>query len=614
MLMQSQCRIKSERFAMDNHFLLFAAIFLSAAVLSVPISKKLGLGTVLGYLIAGLIIGPSGFSLIKDVEAIYHFSEFGVVLFMFVIGLELDLKKLWSMRMSILGVGGAQVLFTFILSFLACIGMGYGWTLSVVIGMALSLSSTAMTLQIFREKNWLGTSAGQSAFSILLFQDIVVILFLALLPLLAVGGAESAQEGTGFVQFLKIIFVFVVLFTVGRKVLRWLFDRIASLHLREIFTALSLLLIISMALLMQYLEISMAMGAFLAGVLLADSEYKHALETDIEPFKGILLGLFFISVGMTIDLIVVQTNTIALLGLIVVAVVAKVIVLITMSRVLKIPSEQRLFYALSLSQVGEFAFVLFGVAKGLNILSIPDSNLLTAAAAFSMLTTPFFVFFHDKFYARTKKPLPDADKIENEFNPVIIAGFGRFGQIIGRLLYALQIQVTVLDHEPSQIEMLRRFGFKIYFGDATRLDLLEAAGAKQAKILVVAIDDVEENLKLVDLAQAHFPHLKIFARARNVQHVYDLLDRKVESVERETFESSLKLGVEILKEMGWPAYQAHVNAHKFKAHNWKLLLELHKHRGNEQTVVAKAKQARVDLEKMFAEDKSFFEKKNEGWS
>ena len=382
---------------MDKHFLFSALIFLSAAVLSVPISKRLGLGTVLGYLIAGLIIGPWGFAFIKDVEEVYHFSEFGVVLFMFVIGLELDLKKLWSMKMSILGVGGGEVLFTFAMSAFWSWLLGYSWNISLVIGMAFSLSSTAMTLQIFKEKNWLATSAGQSAFSILLFQDIVVILFLALLPLLSGNGSTIVHGDSGLFQFIKIVVVFVLLFTAGRKILRWLFDRIASLHLREIFTALSLLLIISMAALMESLEISAAMGAFLAGVLLADSEYKHALETDIEPFKGILLGLFFISVGMSIDLQIVKQNPTALLGLVVAALAVKIIVLWLMARFLNLPRDQRLFYALSLSQVGEFSFVLFGVAKDFKILTDSQASLLLAVAAFSMLTTPIFVFLHDRF-------------------------------------------------------------------------------------------------------------------------------------------------------------------------------------------------------------------------
>lgn len=598
-----------------TNYLLSALVFLAATVISVPISKRLGLGSVLGYLIAGCIIGPWGLKLIANVSDILHFSEFGVVLLLFLIGLELEPKKLWHMRTPIFGMGGAQVLLNTIVFAAVGVFIGYSFSISLLAGMGFSLSSTAIALQVLKEKNQLSSTSGQSAFSILLFQDIAVIPMIALLPIL---GVSSDVVSTGSEKVLAAIKVFGTIagiIVLGRLLLRHLLRFVASIHLREIFTAFALLLVVGMSALMQWLDISMALGAFLAGVLLADSEYRHALETDIEPFKGLLLGLFFISVGMSIDFGSILQNPIFVLGLAVGLLLIKALVHYFVGIFFKLPKLQLPFFSLVLAQGGEFAFVLFGAAQTFQIIDQELAGMLVAAVAVSMLATPFVVMFHEYVLDPWLNPTHEreADQMVSRNHPVIIAGFGRYGQIVGRLLFANKISATVLDHEPDQIESLRRFGFKVYFGDATRLDLLESAGARDAKILVVAIDKVEDCLKLVDIAQQHFPHLKIFARARNVQHCYDLIDRKVHVFERELFDSSLRMGVEVLKSMGFPAYTAVSAGHKFREHNLKMIEMLHPSRSDQDGLIAKAKQARIDLEKMFEEEALLIKQQEEGW-
>ncbi|MGE3975779.1 MAG: glutathione-regulated potassium-efflux system protein KefC [Bdellovibrionales bacterium] len=598
-----------------EHFLLNALVFLLSAIISVPIFHRLGLGSVLGYLVAGVVIGPWGLKLISNVTDILHFSEFGVVLLLFIIGLELEPKKLWQLRVPIFGMGGAQVLLnTFVFTLLGIL-LGYSWSVSFLVGMGFSLSSTAIALQVLKEKNQLTTTSGQAAFSILLFQDIAVIAMIALLPILGVSNNASSTGSEKALVALKVFGVLLTVITVGRILLRHILRIIASTHMRDIFTAFALFLVFGMAALMHWLEISMALGAFLAGVLLADSEYRHALETDIEPFKGLLLGLFFISVGMSIDFGSIQNQPFLILALALSVFILKTAVHFAVGRFFRLPKMQLPFFSLVIAQVGEFAFVLFGAAQAFKILSGDIVGVLLATVAFSMLATPFVVKFHDFVIEPFLNPKKErvADTIEEQNNPVIIAGFGRFGQIVGRLLFANKIPATILDHEPDQIESLRRFGFKVYYGDATRLDLLESAGAANAKVLVVAIDNVADNLKLIDLAKQHFPHLTIFARARNVQHVYELLDRKVHLFERETFESSLRLGVDVLKHLGYPAYQAVTASHKFREHNNQMIRDIHPTRKDQVQLVAKAKQAGADLEKMFEEDAMVLKQQEEGW-
>jgi glutathione-regulated potassium-efflux system ancillary protein KefC len=606
---------------MGHGLLRDALIFLAAAVVFVPLFLRLGLGSVLGYLIGGLVIGPWGAGFIHDVEHVMHFSEFGVVLFLFLVGLELEPRRLWSLRVPIFGMGTAQVLGCAAVIASAGLALGVTPAAALVAGLGLALSSTAIALQVMKERDWLETRGGNSAFSILLFQDIAVIPMLAVLPMLAPGaGAGSANTASPAWQGALLtvgVLAGVVMF--GRVLLRPLLRAVAAAHLREVFTALALLLVVAMAGLMQWLELSMGLGAFMAGVLLADSEYRHALETDIEPFKGLLLGLFFMSVGMSIDVGAVKADPLPVLGIVLGLTVAKLGVHAVVARLFGLPAGQRPFFALVIGQVGEFAFVLFSTAAALGVLAPGQTAPLVAAAALSMLLSPISVtvfsrFIEPRWARRQAGAASGPDVIHNDRPAVLIAGFGRFGQIVGRLLYANGVTATVLDHEPDQIELLRRFGFKVYFGDATRVDLLHAAGASDAKILVVAIDDVEAGLRLIDEAHQQFPHLKIYARARNVQHVYGLLDRpSVVAFERETFDSSLSLGAEVLRGLGYTAHGAWRAANRFRDHNLEMLRELHKLRQDQGALVARARQVRDDLTAMFERERDARDRHGEGW-
>jgi glutathione-regulated potassium-efflux system ancillary protein KefC len=599
---------------MENNLLFSASIYLLAAVVAVPIAKRLGLGAVLGYLIAGMAIGPWGLRLIEDVQIILHFSEFGVVLLLFVIGLELDSKRLWSLRRPIFGWGGAQVLGCSAALFAAGMALGADWRTALIAALGLSLSSTAIALATLDERNLMTTPAGNAGFSILLFQDIAAIPMIALIPLLGV--AETQGETEGWLGGLKVVGVIAALIVGGRYLIRPILRIIAKTGMREIFTAFALLLVISIALLMESVNMSMALGTFLAGVLLAESEYRHALESDLEPFKGLLLGLFFIAVGMSVDFGLFLTKPWHILGLVLVFLTAKMAVLYGLSKCFKLPRSQQSLFTFLLAQGGEFAFVVFSTATSAKVFSPDTSALLVVVVALSMVATPLLLVLYDKWLEPRLQNLdkrPD-DEMTPQDNPVIIAGFGRFGQIIGRLLYANRIHATVLDHDPDQIDLLRKFGFKIFYGDATRADLLHSAGASKARVLVVAIDDVEASLKLVDVARRRFPHLRIVARARNITHCYQLMDRGVTILERETFEASLQLGRRVLQELGFGAYQARQTAMKFRAHNIKTMHAVYPHYKDQQQLVSLAKQAREELEEMFARDRQARdEPQKDGW-
>lgn len=599
---------------MENNLLLNALIYLLAAVIAVPIAKRLGLGAVLGYLLAGMAIGPWGFRLIEDVQVILHFSEFGVVLLLFVIGLELEPKRLWAMRRPIFGWGGAQVIGCAGALFLVGLAFGVDWRTALIASLGLSLSSTAIALATLEERNLMTTPAGSASFSILLFQDIAAIPMIALIPLLGVADAQGETEG--WLGGLKVIGVIAALIVGGRYLIRPIMRIIAKTGMREIFTAFALLLVISIALLMESVNMSMALGTFLAGVLLAESEYRHALESDLEPFKGLLLGLFFIAVGMSVDFGLFLTKPLQIIGLVLIFLFLKMSVLYFLSVHFSIPKVQRSLFTFLLAQGGEFAFVVFATATSAKVFSAETSALLVVVVALSMVATPLLLVIYDKWiepHLRSLSKPPD-DEITSQDNPVIIAGFGRFGQIIGRLLYANRITSTVLDHDPDQIELLRKFGFKIFYGDATRADLLLSAGADKAKVLVIAIDDVEDSLALVDIAKEHFPNLSIIARARNVGHCYQLMDRGVTIFERETFEASLQLGRQVLEHLGFGVYQARQTAMRFRSHNIKTIHAVYPHYKDQQQVVSIAKQARDELEEMFNRDKEAREAAHKsGW-
>ena len=565
---------------MDNHSLLFNAfVYLLAAVIAVPVSRRMGFGAVLGYLLAGVVIGPWGLALIREAEHILHFAEFGVVLLLFAIGLELNPRRLWAMRNPIFGLGAAQVTITAILLSGIGIASGLDFSVAVVAAMGLSLSSTAMALQLLAERNLLPTPAGHGGFSILLFQDIAVIPMLAVIPLLGVGAANETGGQFDWLALLQAVGVIVLIIVGGHFALRPVLRLVAATELREVFTAFTLLLVIATSLLMQSVGMSMALGAFLAGVLLAESEYRHALESDIEPFKGLLLGLFFIAVGMSIDFGILLRDPLMIAGLALGLVALKSIILYALGRVYGLPASQLPMFALVLSQGGEFAFVLFGVAQTFAVFHASITDTLIVTVALSMLTTPLLMVLNDRFIAPRldKRPAPPMDEMEDQGHPVIIAGFGRFGQIVGRLLHANGIDATVLEHDPDHIETLRRFRFKVFYGDACRLDLLRAAGAENARVLVIAIDDREGTLRLAELVRENFPHLQIISRAWDLTHVFELLEQGVCAFERETFEGALRLGEATLKHLGFTAWRAKQAAHRFRAHDEETLREVYQH-------------------------------------
>ena len=588
-----------------------ALIYLSAAVLCVPLAKRLGLGSVLGYLIAGTLIGPWGLAFVDDVESIMHFSEFGVVLMLFLIGLELDSKRLWAMRREVFVNGSLQMAGCAALLIAGGVAFGLDWKLALVAGLALSLSSTAIAVQTMGERNLLPTPTGRSAFAILLFQDIAAIPLLAAIPLMATHAAATTTPG---LDALKAIAAIAGIIVVGRYLTRPALRLIAAADTREVFTAFALLLVLGISQLMSLVGLSMALGAFLAGVLLASSEYRHALETDIEPFKGLLLGLFFISVGMAIDfgLLLARPGSIALLlaGFL----ILKTVMLWGLARFIGITAKQRWLFALLLSQGGEFAFVVFATAQGAGILDRETGGLLTIAVALSMACTPLLLMLRDRLADRLASAQQvEADIIDEDAGgAVLIAGFGRFGQIVGRLLFANGMHAVVLDHDPDQIEMLRKFGFKVFYGDATRLDLLNAAGAGKARLLVNAIDDVDDSLALVDLARANFPQLRIIARARNVRHYVELRSRRVEVIERETFEAALKTGRHVLEALGVDAYRAREMADSFRRHNVTTMDALIPHFHDENQMLSVAKAGREELEELFSRDREKFEESSRG--
>ncbi|MES2831813.1 MAG: glutathione-regulated potassium-efflux system protein KefC [Pseudomonadota bacterium] len=611
---------------MEHSLLVNALIYLIAAVVAVPIAKRLGLGAVLGYLLAGMAIGPWGLKLVTEVEDILHFSEFGVVLLLFLIGLELDPKRLWAMRKPIFGWGSAQV--ALVAGLLFCVGLllGVEWRIVLVAALGLSLSSTAIVLATLGERNLLNTPAGTAGFSILLFQDIAAIPMIALVPFLGVAAVTTGSgvndvgaatgAGSGWIDIALVIGVIAGLILAGRFLMPPILRIIAKTDMREIFTAFALLLVIAIGLLMQLVGLSMALGTFMAGVLLADSEYRHALESDLEPFKGLLLGLFFIAVGMSVDFGILLNQPWTVLGLLALLLVVKISALYALSYLISISQPQKGLFAFMLSQGGEFAFVVFAAAAAAQVLPAEVASILVLVVALSMVTTPLLVTLHDKLIEpafRHGSERPD-DAVEAQEDHVIIAGFGRFGQIIGRLLHANRIKLTVLDHDPDQIELLRKFGFKVFYGDATRTDLLHSAGAAKARALVVAIDDVEDSLALVDAVRREFPTLTIMARARNVTHYYDLLDRGVTILERETFEAALQLGRQVLQHLGFGAYRARQVAMKFRAHNLQSVMAVYPYYRDQQQLVSMSKQARDELSEMFARDAEVLSReRHEGW-
>lgn len=614
----------------EGGFFYQAFIYLTAAVLSVPIAKRLGLGSVLGYLIAGIIIGPFVLGFIgEEGQDVMHFAEFGVVMMLFLIGLELQPSLLWKMRGPILGIGGIQVLGTTILILVVGIFAGLQWQTSLAIGMALALSSTAIVLQTLNEKGMMKTAGGQNCFSVLLFQDIAVIPMLALLPLLAIPeftesmvSNSSSDHATLISDFPVWIQTPIVLLAIGliiitgKYLMTQFFRFIASTKLRESFTAAALLIVIGIALLMSQLGLSPALGTFIAGVVLAGNEYRHELEGDIEPFKGLLLGLFFISVGVSIDFNLIASEPLLIAVLVVSLILIKMVVLYALSKFYNMGLSNGMLFTFALAQGGEFAFVLFSFSVQNGVLNSDIANPLIAAVAVTMALTPLLMIINEKMFSakdEDKSNAREADEI-HEQNPVIIAGFGKFGSIIGRFLRANGVSTTVLETDPDKIEILRKLGLKVFYGDASRVDLLHSAGAENASLLIIALDNQKKILEIIESVKKHFPELRILVKARNRNNAYDIIDLGVEELYFEPIDSSLNIGIKALKMLGFRSHQAVRAANKFKDHENRSVFELAKMRGDRKNYIASAKQMIKELEDMMMDDiKRTDENKDQGW-
>jgi len=579
-----------------------ALIFLAAATIVVPLSKRFGFGSVLGYLAAGLVIGPSVTGLVQGVDEILHFAETGVVFLLFVIGLELQPSRLRVMRKPVFGLGTAQVVTTGVLLSLLTRALGLSWPAAVMVGFSLSMSSTAFGLQLLAEKKELNTPHGRAGFGVLLFQDLAVIPLIALVPLLAgVGGeADASFDVAGFFLSVGYLVAFVV---GGRYLLRPILRLIAIVDSHEIFTATSLLLVIGSALLVEQIGYSMGLGAFIAGVLMADSEYRHQLETDIEPFKGLLLGLFFMAVGMSTDLGLLASEPGTMLGLALGLVAAKAAVLFVLARGFSLKTPNALAISALLAQGGEFAFVLFTIASGEGLMAPDLVARLTLIVTLSMAATPLLYTLQRIVGGRWSKPAPRPfDAMGGEEPPVIIAGFGRFGQIIARILNMRHIAFTAMDANVAQVDFVRRYGNKIYYGDASRLDLLRSAKADKARAIVIAVNDVETSLKIGETIRLHFPNAVVFARARDRQHALKLMKLGITHVVRETLHSSLLMAVDVLETTGLTPGEAKEAMEVFRRHDDDLLRKQFAIMDDEAALVQSAIASALELGQLFESD------------
>ncbi|MDI1298075.1 monovalent cation:proton antiporter-2 (CPA2) family protein [Methylotenera sp.] len=574
-------------------FLVQATIYLASAIILVPLFKRLGLGSVLGYLLAGILIGPYALKLIPDPEQVLHFSEFGVVLMLFLVGLELESQKVWELRKTLFGLGGLQVVSTVALVTFATHMMGFTWSIAIVIGMGVAMSSTAIGLTSLTEKKQLSSPGGQASFATLLFQDLSVIPIFMILALIA---PNSTKSGFDIWAVAKAIAVILAIIFAGRTVLRPIMRVVAKTGIREIFVAFSLLLVIGVSLAMQSVGLSMALGTFLAGVLLADSEYRYELRLDIEPVKGLLLGLFFIAVGMSVDLSLLANSPLLILGLALLLVMTKMSILIGLARSFKYSMRDALLFGVTLSQIGEFAFVIFGAALTQQTIPRETYNILNAVVAVSMLITPILLLIYDRFLTLDCSVRPK-DAIE-ENNAVIIAGFGRFGQIVGRVLLAKGITATLIDNDPNQVDLMREFGWRCYYGDASRLDLLEEAGIAKAKLFIISVNDPAATLNMAKLVKERWPHVAIVVRARSRTEAFDLRDLELHPI-RETFYSSLEAARQALLAIGeTPSSAAKIIKH-FEIHDLEQLEATRSIRHDRSAIFTLAEKGRQDLKALF---------------
>ncbi len=585
-----------------NEFINQALVFVGATVLVVPLFHLLGLGSVLGYLIAGIIVGPHALGLIHEAESVLHFAELGVVLLLFIIGLEIQPRKLWSMRRQLVGLGGLQVLLCSLL-FMAA-GLLYGLTplASGIIGFGLSLSSTAFALQYLIEKNQFNTTFGQSSFAVLLSQDLLAIPALAIIPALALS-ESSGSEGPTLKTLGLFLAIIALLGLVSHFLIRPLFRLIASTRTRELFTATTLLIVFGVAALMMSIGLSAALGTFIAGVLLAESEYRHELEANLDPFKSLLMGLFFIAVGMGLSLPLIFAHPFLIIALTLAYMATKIAMIYGIGRVFKLNHDNSKLMALAVGQGGEFAFVIFGMVASMQLADNNAIAMLTAVITVSMALSPLINLAHERWVIKCDEaPKPQYDVITNENPEIIIAGFGRFGQIFGRILKSPNVPFVAIDHDASQVDSLRKFGHKVYFGDASRRDILETAGVARAKYFILAIDDMEQSLATAKVLTEHFPHVKIFARARNRGHVFEFMELGLTHIKRETFEASLSFVGELLREMGHPTDRAQAIVERFRTHDEVMMLEQYKVRTDENMYVSVANQGQAQLNQVMAQD------------
>ncbi|MDX5338358.1 MAG: monovalent cation:proton antiporter-2 (CPA2) family protein [Cyclobacteriaceae bacterium] len=598
-----------------NGFLFDAIVYILAAIVCVPIAKKLGMGSVLGYLIAGILIGPYVFGFIQDGESgqdIMHSTEFGVVMMLFLIGLELEPKNLWKMRGLIFNVGLTQVLVTSTLIFGIGLLLNFSWQISLTMGMAMALSSTAIVLQSLKEKNQLDSASGKMSFGVLLMQDIAVIPILAILPLLATevvhteggdhGGILESQPG--WIQTLMIIGAIGLVVLMGRFGFGPLLNWVSKTKLRELFTASALLIVVGIAFLMGLVGLSPALGTFLAGVILANSPYKHALESDLDPFKGLLLGLFFMAVGATINFELILDNPSFLLLFTLGIMAVKTLVLFGIGYFKKLSLSENLGYSTGLAQVSEFSFVIYAFALQLGYFGAEISDSLMAVTALSMTFTPILSLVLDKAVLNKlnqapSKPKREADSI-SEKHEVILVGFSHFGSTLGRFLRANGVEATVLDFDPDQVDFLRRMGFKVFYGDATREDMLHSAGAESAKILISAINSEETNKKLIEVCREHFPHLEVMIRAKNRYDAYEYMEMGVESIYREHLDTSIRMGEDALKKLGFRAYTVHRLAAQFKKYDEDALKILAQYKNDQEAYISKVKKQIEQQEMMIS--------------
>ncbi|HSD68922.1 MAG TPA: monovalent cation:proton antiporter-2 (CPA2) family protein [Woeseiaceae bacterium] len=578
-----------------------ALIYIGAAVLVVPLARYLGLGSVLGYLGAGIIIGPAALGLISNVDYVLHFAELGVVFLLFVIGLELKPSRLWVMRHQVFGFGVLQVLLTAAL--LTGVLVAVSWQLrpALAVGFVLALSSTAFVLQLLAEQRKLATEFGRTAFAVLLLQDLAVVPLFALVPLLASGSAGRPDIGAMLIS----IGALAALVVGGRFLLRPVLRLVARTDIRELFTAVALLVVLGAAVFLEQVGLSMGLGAFIAGMLLADSEYRHELETNIEPFKGLLLGLFFIAVGMSVNVRLLLSEPLNIIGLTAILILAKAVVLYALARAFGLQDDASRSLAVILAQGGEFAFVLFTLARQWAVLDHATVEKLVLIVTLSMAMTPLLYFLHERMLLR--KHAMDADpvydQIEDHGNPVIIASFGRFGQIVGRILKSKGIGFTALESNPEQVEVVRRYGNKVYFGDASKVELLRAAGADKARFFVLAIDDVERSIAAARTVRHYFPQLPILARARNRHHAHLLMDLGITMIFRDTFHAGLELSRNLLQELGIEESEAQTTCDTFATHDHELLKRQHAIRHDEKVLIQSAREAAAELETLLQADR-----------